>query len=214
MHIMQISPNFNNINNSNRENGSNTRPVSFTSAPESQLFVPVKKHYNKFTDAIARQLAKIVDTKMTQRVIEYTKKYPRFKNNYVTHLAVIGSIVLSGFYVTKTLNNEKLDEQKRRTLAINQGIVWGISTVMNYTFNKLTDKKLKEFLNKFKEMNKDLDADKLSKYENGIKIAKAIMVIDIVYRFIAPVVVTPIANHIGNKIQEKKDAELMRKQNA
>lgn len=210
MIINQISPNINTANNKFKKQN-----VAFTSEePKSKLFVPIAKQYDKFTDSIARGLAKVVDTKTTAKIINYTKDSAHFKNNYVSHLATLGSVILSGFYVTKTLHNEKLDENKRRTLAINQGIVWGISTIMGYTFNKLMDKKVSAFVSKFKEFNKDLTEKELSKYENGIKVAKSLMIFDIVYRFVAPVIVTPIANHIGNKVQEKKELELKGKANA
>jgi len=41
-----------------------------------------------------------------------------------------------------------------------------------------------------------------------------LMIFGTMFRFIAPVLVTPLANHLGNKLQEKKEAEMIgKKQN-
>lgn len=47
---------------------------------------------------------------------------------------------------------------------------------------------------------------KLSTLMNGFKIAKSLMIFAMIYRFIAPVVATPIANSISERIENKKKA--------
>lgn len=199
------------------------------------------------------------------------KLVKEYNNNLYSHLIVIGSTVLSGFYVLKTLENKKMDEDKRRTLAINQGLVYVVSTVMAYTFDHWINKKvadpLKDYskhnnqeneknlkalyeqlkqhmpedkykalidekklvldnkaiadlettikqslsIDKQKLLSKTQSAVKSKEYlaglDSGAKKAKSIMAVDMVYRFIAPVLVTPFANIIGNRLQGKKDPD-------
>lgn len=59
-------------------------------------------------------------------------------NNMTTHMSVLGSTLISSMYVIRTLNNDKLDEKKRKTLAINDVLTWAISTLGMY----LADAKL------------------------------------------------------------------------
>lgn len=212
-----------------------------------------------------------------------------------SNLIVLGSTIMSGFYVGKTLTNEKLSKERRRTLAINQGLVYGVSTAMAYTLDFWTNKKARQirddfalvnneanqkplamlreqaktllpenFINSLEakrseynsdKLNKDLgslfsDVDKKGKFnhimrdelkaitektgkiltgakldefnllaktiktvehmkalDGGLSKGKSIIAIDTVYRFIAPVLVTPIANAIGNHMAEKKEAK-------
>lgn len=210
MKITQLSPKLNTTQNSNRD-FKGQQYVNFTATPvKSKLFtpiaVPISKQYDKFTEKIAEGFGKLLDTNFAENIIKNTKNSPHFNKYLVSHLSATGSVILSSLYVKKTLNNPNLDEQKRRTLAINQTAVWGVSTIMCYTFDGMANKQVDNFITKFEKAN--LGDTKMAHYKNGIKVAKTIMIFDLVYRFIAPVLVTPIANHIGNKIQEKKEAEL------
>ena len=45
---------------------------------------------------------------------------------------------------------------------------------------------------------------KLSQLMTGLKVAKSIMVFGLIYRFISPVVATPIANSMSARIEKKK----------
>lgn len=170
-------------------------------APLKRFFHPVEVQYEKVTMAIAKGLAKVLETKAMEKLIQKTKTA-----NLVPHLQVLGSVILSGFYIKKTLQNDKLEEKRRNTLAVNQGIVWGLSTILGYSIDSKINNGVNKFISKYKEINHGNPT--LGKYVNGIKIAKSVMIFDVVYRFIAPVVVTPIANAIGNAIQDKKEAKL------
>jgi len=130
------------------------------------------------------------------------------------------SVILSSLYVIKTLTNQNLDKEKRNTLAINQAIVFGLSTVMCYA----TDAKLNSWMGKFgkkyaavnfkdalkneksleaaKQTTENLGIDRLNKCVKGVGIAGKIMIFDTIYRFVAPVFVTPFANKLGNKYNE------------
>lgn len=182
---------------------------------------PAKKIVEATVDFAKRSDAKVQQKIKAGREIEQ-KSF--IDDKLLTHLIVLGSTIMSGFYVIKTLQNKNMDEDKRKTLAINQGLVYVISTVMAYTFDIMLGKKTNQLKENFKKANMDLITNnpllkndkkkfdeavkKLSKQENGIGTAKKIIVVDLIYRFIAPVIVTPLANYIGNRLQNKKEAEL------
>jgi len=210
MLISNTSPQMlNNCSTNNKQTKRST--VSFGSTPivevvrpKSKLFLPLKEAYDSFTTKIAKGLGKSLDNKFTIGLLKRLKT-----KNLFAHLVVFGSTILSGFYIKKTLDNDKLDPQKRKTLAINQAAVWGLSTVMAYTVDNLLNNKYEVFKDKFVaayKNSKAFDADKLEMYTEGLKVAKTAIVMGAVYRFIAPVIVTPLANSIGNKIHEKKQA--------
>jgi len=46
---------------------------------------------------------------------------------------------------------------------------------------------------------------KIDKWVDGIRVAKTLIIFGFIFRFFAPVVVTPIANAIGNKLNAKKE---------
>ena len=49
-----------------------------------------------------------------------------------THMSALGSTLISGMYTIRTLQNDKLDPEKRKTLAINDVLTWGLSTAGSY----------------------------------------------------------------------------------
>ena len=95
------------------------------------------KGYDKLTEWIARNyFVRFYNSKFAKNFLEKTKG-PKW-NNMTTHMSVIGSTLISGMYVFRTLTNDKLDEKKRKTLAINDALTWGVSTAGMY----LADAKL------------------------------------------------------------------------
>lgn len=232
MQISQTSYRFNTLQ-TKRNNYMTPQNTAFKgSAPEiviekvlvlpesskSKFFAPVKKFFKPMTDSwhkgmdkvttsIAKGTAKILEIKPVEKLIDKTKN-----NDYlVSHLTVLTSLVLSGFYMKKTMENKDLEEAKKKTLAINQGAVLVLSTALSYTFDRYAKKHITQFSDNFVLANAGEDAKMIDKYKVGIKAAASMMIFGIMYRFIAPVAVTPVANHIGNKIQDKKDKERMAK---
>lgn len=85
-----------------------------------------KKYYVGFYNSgLGRGFAKMTDGK-------------KWASNMTTHMSVLGSTLISGMYVVRTLSNDKLDEKRRKTLAINDALTWGVSTAGMY----FADKKL------------------------------------------------------------------------
>ena len=216
MKIIQTSPSFNNqYNKGIKKDFTQPRLPYFTGAPIAatkavKQLGPIGKLSENIENNIAKIFGKVMQSKPAEKLVKGTQNSPGWvKNNLFSHLIVLGSATLSGAYVVKTLTNDKLDERKRKTLAINQSAVFGVSTIMAYTFDKALGKWTNNLIDKFKKVN--AGNPKLDKYVNGIKIAKTTIIIDMVYRFIAPVAVTPVANYFGNRLEIKKDSKLAQK---
>lgn len=216
---MQISRIPNTLYNSSKyQNNVDTKNnIAFTSFPpaESKVFEsvkrvlrPINKKIDKLTDGIAHVCGKIILNKKFEEIV---KKTAKSKTDILKHITVAIATVISSTYVIKTLNNKKLERKKRTTLAINQGIVWGVSTVLGYTFDKFASKKIDILLDKFEKANSAINSKEIEKYRGGIKSASSLIILTTMYRYIAPVIVTPIANKIGNNVQAKKEAKLKAK---
>ncbi len=198
----------NQVKNQNVHFGSK-QPSKFFK-PFEKITEPIKKQYDKFTDLIASGIVKLLESKPIEAIVKKSGDNEHFMGNkskdktgyLYTHLTALTSVILSGFYMKKTLENKNLDEKKRRVLAINQGLVTGVSTATAYTLDIWLDKRYGEFTKKFEKINKG--ESKLAHYSSGLKMLKTAVIFGTIYRFIAPVFVTPIANHIGNKIEDKE----------
>ncbi|MEI8129075.1 MAG: hypothetical protein WCG95_05605 [bacterium] len=201
MQIVTVSPKINNSQN-----------VTFTSAPiKSNFFKPFKDtmspittKYNGFMDTtttkIAKKIIKILERPFAERIITKVKDV----NNIVTHFTAITSVVLSGFYIKKTLDNKKLDDKNKKTLAINQAAVTVLSAGLSYAIDTTAKDKVKAFTKKFLEINDIKTPKEIKIYKDGIKTASMIIIFMTIYRFIAPVIITPFANYIGHKLHENE----------
>jgi hypothetical protein len=142
------------------------------------------------------------------------------------HYVVLGSFIQSGVYVSRTLKNKEMDEDRKKTLAINQILCFFIPTIAGYTVNKFLGKAVKKVGYRYSTLMKqriaDLkasgDAKKLEKAtEINDKLGKNIKAVGslsrlasftLIYRYLTPVLVTPIANMLGDKhIASKKAKE-------
>ena len=74
----------------------------------------------------------------------------RNSENAIKHFLTVGSVITSGMYMKKTLTNDKMDKDRRHTLAVNQGFTLIISTIGAYTLDskikKWWDKKHEQFM--------------------------------------------------------------------
>ena len=107
------------------------KEVANSAAPKAQGW------YDKLTEWIAKNYyARFYNSKAAKFIVDHTKS-PKW-NNMTTHMSALGSTLISGMYVMRTLQNDKLDPEKRKTLAINDGLTWVLSTAGAY----LLDSKL------------------------------------------------------------------------
>ena len=82
-------------------------------------------------------------------------------------------------------------------------MVTGLSTLGAYTINDKLGKFSKELGYKFREANQG--SEKLATRMKGFNTAKSLLIFAVMYRYVAPVLVTPLASKIGNLINGKDD---------
>jgi hypothetical protein len=138
---MQIQPLNATLRYNNYQNQGN--PFKQQNAKQPQftgMNSPISKGYNKFADWIARNYyVRFYNSKFAKSFIEHTRG-PAW-NNMTTHMSALGSTLISGMYAVRTLQNDKLDPEKKKTLALNDILTWGISTLGSYFLDaKLGDR--------------------------------------------------------------------------
>lgn len=125
--------------------------------------------------------------------------------NLPSHMSTAGSFVTTYFYANRTLKTlNKDEEQKKRAkvLATNQVMVTGLSTLGAYGLNDALGNISKNLGYKFREANQG--HAKLSSRMKGFDIAKQLLIFTMMYRYIAPVLVTPLASKVGKVYQNYK----------
>lgn len=144
---------FNSYNKYNKQNRQccKPKPQSFTANPmqnvgdvaeqianqaikeKSSFFKPFSDFYDRCTDGIAKHFAaKIVDSAPMNAIAEKLKN----SDNLFQHCLTLGSLITSGLYMEKTLTNDKLDKDRKQTLAVNQGLTFLVSTAGAYSLDK------------------------------------------------------------------------------
>ena len=131
------------------------------------------------------------------------------------HLQTFGSLITSGTYMMSTLNNKDFDKNNATTLSVNQGMCFVIPTLAAYTVNKGIENFNKQIEYKYSsiqernivKMSKEEQiaaTEKLGKRLRGFRTLIGIVTFTTIYRYVTPVAITPFANKIGKKINERK----------
>lgn len=158
-----------------------------------------KKVEKYFTKPI---LAPVMNSKFVGDFAEKTKNI----DNMACHMTTAGSIVTTATYAGTSLKTLRKDEEQKKrgkTLVLNQVMVTGLSTLGAYTINDRLGKMTKNLAYKFREANQG--NPKLPTYMRGFDIAKSLLIFSVMYRYVAPVLVTPLASKIGNCIFGKDE---------
>lgn len=201
------------INNKPQQTETKSAQVSFKGKKETALGRWISEFYGKHYGR------KVMNSEKIQNVSEKMSNIP---GEMTEHMATLGSILTSATYMYKTLNNKDLDSDKRKTLAVNQGLCCIIPTIGAYTVSKLLSKFKKNAEYKYcglkeqqialgqisKEEAKELKktfGDKLK----GFNALTSLITFTLIYRYITPVAITPVANWIGRKLngEDKKDEQ-------
>lgn len=209
----------------------------------SKVLSPINKMFDNLTTWLSD---KYTYNLYTSKLAKYLASKTDNLKSVVDHMQVLGSVIISGMYMTETLRNKGLDEDRRRTLAINQGFTFALSTIGSYVIDDALDSKwekltvkyasketgIQDLAERISEYNKKLQKqhnldkelgkiDKDTKFKpanvleyvtkelknqdlevklNGMGVLKKLLVFGTVYRFLAPVAVTPFATWVGNKL--------------
>lgn len=173
---------FTNINSSAQKNNKN---VAFKGAGSA------------VTEGIAKGVGKIADTKGFRKFIEWFKE----KNQWFPHLIAAESLWLSGFYMQQTAKSKTIEKDQKLPMILNQGITAVLCTIGAYKLDGVINKKLDKYKDVYKRMNPQLEEKVMNRRLTGIRLLGPIVIFTTIYRFVGPVLVTPIANKISEMIE-------------
>lgn len=138
------------------------------------------------------------------------QKFAKFLStkNAFTHLLVLDSALISGTYMLRTIKNKKIEKEQKPAMLINDALVWGFSTSCTYLLDSKLNKLAEKTIDKFVKANKGSAhvMEHLDDYVKGIKNIKSLVIAGFIYRYVGPVIMTPIANKISKKVMEKRKA--------
>ena len=113
-------------------------------------------------------------------------------SNYPLHIISATDTLSTVAFVQQVSKSKKLEEKDKKPLIYNSIISTFLSIASTYIIDALTKKHTDKFINNFISKNKnDL---KLSKYIEGIKVAKPIAIAGIVYYIAIPIISTFLAD--------------------
>ena len=212
MNIQPIS-----VNNNYKNNFSNRTVSGNAPANSSSPSFKGKGDPGKVTKFFAKYYGKwIADSDKVRKFSEKLSKMD--KGDVARHFQVLGSVITSAAYMHSTLKNKDMDKDNALTLAVNQGLNFLIPTVAAYTIDIVIRNLIKQLEYKYsaiqetkistlaKDTRKTAERQ-LSRQLKGFRTLAGILTFTMIYRFITPVVITPVANSIGRKINEHKAAK-------
>lgn len=184
------------------------------------------KEPSKLTQFIARTYGqKVLKSEKIRKFSDWLSRVD--KTNATKHFAVAGSAVTSTAYAYHTVKNNKLEKKNSRTLATNQILGFLVPTALGYTIEKCISNYTKEYEYKFaakleKAMHhatldskaREEAVKRCTDQIKGVRTLAGIATFTLLYRYFAPVAITPLANKIGagiNAKKAKKDAEFCAK---
>jgi hypothetical protein len=131
----------NNLNNQRKYQSAMASQPSFGAGmpdlpTNSKLLDPLKSMYSKFTSAIGRNYTLKL---YTSPVAKFLAKHTENLKGVVDHMQVMGSVIISGMYMRQTLRNKDFDDDRKKTLAINQGLTFAMSTLGSYVIDSSLD---------------------------------------------------------------------------
>jgi len=184
---------------------------------------PSAKEASWLTKLLAKWYGKpLIASERMRKVSEKLSKVP---GDATEHMVVLGSLIQSGVYVNRTLSNKDLDDDRKKTLAINQALCFVIPTIAGYTVNsalgdvvkkigyRYTGLKKREIASLKAQGNEEAAkkaaevAEKLGKNIKGVGMLARLLSFTLIYRYLTPVLVTPVANKLGDKYFSKKPVE-------
>lgn len=180
---------------------------------KTQVAFKGKDEPSKFVKFIGKTFGAWVIKNPT--IHKYSGKLAQLPGKLTAHMSTVGSAITSSVYVQQTLTKKDLDSDKRVTLAINQVLCFFVPTLLAYT----ADSKLNNFVKKneyrYADLQRQIQAKTgkpyteaqlktLSEKIKGIRVLASLLIFTTVYRYVSPVLITPVANKIGDWYNERR----------
>ncbi len=189
------------------KNNKTSPPIPNPTKTKQNITTPPPKQRNKNVafkglgsatgEAISKTIGKAIDKSFIQNMGE------KFKNsNFGMHMIALTDALTTGVFITQTQKSKDIEEKRKKTLCYNAAISTGLGTTSGYVVDRLLKKPTDKFIKKFSEANKD--SPKLSKYIQGIKIAKPALILGSIYYIAIPFVSTFLADRIKPRQDKSK----------
>lgn len=175
--------------------------------------------FTKFTDKLGEKLGEFCAKPLieSQRMANISARLAKLPGDITQHMMTLGSFMMSSVYVQRTLSNKDMDDDRKKTLAINQTLCFIIPTIAAYTVDSIITNFVKNIkyrytglkeheiaIAKFNKKPVEKLTEVLGKKIKGVSIVSKLATFTLIYRYLTPVLVTPAANKIGDKLNAKK----------
>lgn len=148
----------------------------------------------KENDKLAKWIATIIDNKSVQ---EFSKK--NADTNFPMHMNAIKDALTTGVFVAGLSKSDKIKEERKNPLIYNSLIGTGLSIISGYILDSATNKYAEQFIEKLKNANKN--DPNLTKYINGFKIAKPVIILGTMYYAVIPLISTFLAERVAKIVK-------------
>lgn len=151
--------------------------------------ISFKGIYDKSAEHIAKGIGKLIDKKPIQNA---AKKF--CDTNFAQHIMSLTDVVLTLSFVHQTAKSKKIEQERKKPLMFNSLISTALCLSAGYGVNSATNKSTEKYIEKFRNVNKDLP--ELEKYVEGIKIAKPVLILGVIYYAFIPLISTFLADRV------------------
>lgn len=149
--------------------------------------ISFKGFYNQATKNIAKGIGFVLNTKPFQKFATKLEN-----TNYPQHMSSLTDILLTYTFIRQTQKKNSIKENRKQPLIHNAIISTGLCLGGGYAINSMTQKSTQRFVEKFKQVNKNLPD--LDRCVEGIKIAKPALILAGIYYVFIPVISTFLAD--------------------
>ena len=124
-----------------------------------------------------------------------------------TNIMIAESIILSGFYMINTLTNKKIKKEQKPQMLINDTLTLGVSAGGAYFLDDKVTKCIDKFSDNFMKKHGAFYSDQMNKgnFKDGMKKIKTLVIFGLIYRYLGPVLITPLANKLSSKLFNKNE---------
>lgn len=162
----------------NTFNNSYTTPNCNKPKPHAQSFtgLNISKGYDAFCNKVGEKVCRPL---FDNGFIDGIAKIVKNKDNAIKFFLIGGSAITSGVYMQRTLTNDKMDSDRKKTLAVNQFLTFLLSTAGALTI----DSRMKKWWDAKKDRFFDLNVpnaedirNKMAEHNEKIKLRNANLV--------------------------------------
>ena len=156
---------------------------------EKQGFETYKNSVSFKGDLATNLISSIIESEPAQN---FAIKYSKNSKNIARNTSVATDILLTAGGVIATSSSKKIEENKKKPLIINKILSTAISILGGCAIDEIVQKLGKNFVENFKNAN--IDNPKLSKYLEGLNVARPTVIFALIYYGFIPIFTTLVSD--------------------